>query len=84
MATKEIHLEKHIWEGWRVIDFINELKPSLDALYSQFVSDPHNGYLREIFKSKANLRKWCKDHQPYYKKRIPEVANYFIQRYKIK
>lgn len=27
-----INYDKHIWEGWEVIDFINELKPQLDMI----------------------------------------------------
>ena len=27
-----INYDKHIWEGWKVIDFINELKPQLDMI----------------------------------------------------
>lgn len=29
-----INYDKEIWEGWKVIDFINELKPQLDAIMS--------------------------------------------------
>jgi len=32
------------------------------------------------FKSKAQLKTWVKDHQPYYKKHIPEVYNYFLKK----
>lgn len=85
MATsKPIDFNKHIWEGWRVIDFINELQPTLDELYRRHVADPSNEYIGQPFKSKASLREWCKENQPYVKKRIPEVSNYFIQRYNIK
>ena len=80
MAKKSIDLTKHIWEGWRVIDFINELEPTLDYMYQN-----HRSWGRsEPFMTKAQIREWCKDNQPYYKKRIPEVTNYFIQKYNIK
>lgn len=81
-TTKTIDLDKHIWEGWRVGDFINELQPMLDQMYEN-----HKWYnygSDEPFMTKEQIREWCKDNQPYYKKRIPEVANYFIKRYNIK
>ena len=77
-----INLDKHIWEGWTVRDFIEELQPTLDYMYQN-----HRSWHccdNEPFMTKAQMREWCKDHQPYYKKRIPEVANYFIQRYNLK
>lgn len=58
----KIDLNKHIWEGWRVTDFINHLEP-----YIKYQS----------FSNKEELKKWCMDNQPYYKKYIPEVVEYF-------
>lgn len=55
--------EKHIWEGWTVGDFIDEIEPSFN---------PNN------FKSKQQLKDWVKSEQPYYKKHIPEVYKYFL------
>ena len=75
MAT--INLEKHIWEGWRVIDFINELEPILDNIMKNYFGE-------RIIKNKTDLKKWCIENQPYYKKYIPEVVNYFVEKYKIK
>lgn len=54
---------KHIWEGWTVGDFINELEQLFDW--------------HQPFTDKAQLKQWCKDNQPYYKKHIPDVYNYF-------
>jgi hypothetical protein len=72
-----INLEKHIWEGWRVLDFINELEPTLDNIMKN--------YFRErIIKNKTDLKKWCMENQPYYKKYIPEVVNYFANKYNLK
>lgn len=56
---------RHIWEGWTVQDFIDELE-----LIFQY----------QTFKTKEDVKKWCKSEQPYYKKHIPEVANYFIKK----
>ena len=57
--------DKHIWEGWYVSDFIEELE----------VTFPY-----QTFKTKAEVREWCKSEQPYYKKHIPQVANHFIKK----
>lgn len=54
--------DKHIWEGWTVGDFIDELE----------VTFPYQN-----FKSKEDVKKWCMNEQPYYKKNIPEVTKYF-------
>lgn len=54
--------DRHIWEGWTVQDFIDELE----------VTFPY-----QTFKTKEQVKDWCKSEQPYYKKHIPEVYNYF-------
>ena len=36
--------------------------------------------LNTKFKDKSDLKKWVKDNQPYYKKHIPEVYNYFLKK----
>ncbi len=56
---------KHIWEGWTVQDFINELEITFEF---------------QTFETKKDVRDWCKSEQPYYKKHIPEVANHFIKK----
>lgn len=56
---------KHIWEGWTVQDFINELELTFN--YQKFTT-------------KDQLKNWCKSEQPYYKKHIPEVYNYFLKK----
>ncbi len=56
---------KHIWEGWTVGDFIDELELT---------------YKYQTFKSKSELKKWVKSEQPYYKRHIPEVYNYFLNK----
>lgn len=70
-------LNKHIWEGWVVQDFINDLEPSFIMIMS-------GGSWQKAFKTKEDVKKWCMDNQPYYKKHIPEVVNYFCDKYKIK
>lgn len=67
-----VNLNKHIWEGWTVGDFINELEPMFDTIQSNA-----RGFGRSAFDTKEDLKNWCKSEQPYYKKHIPEVFNYF-------
>lgn len=66
--------DRHIWEGWTVKSFIDELETQFnmiqagDSWMKPFKND-ENGH--------ARLKEWCKNNQPYYKKHIPEVYNYF-------
>lgn len=72
-----MNLSKHIWEGWTVQDFIDELQPQFDQIRD-------NSYqFGTSFMNDAEIKKWCMDNQPYYKKHIPEVYNYFRQRAKL-
>ena len=63
---------RHIWEGWTAQDFINELQPMFD----QIVSNARE-LGRKPFGSNMELRHWCMDNQPYFKKYIPEVYLHF-------
>lgn len=63
-------LNKHIWEGWTVQDFINELEWLFDRIMSG------QSHIKPIKDSKE-LKEWLKSNQPYYKKHIPEVYKYF-------
>ena len=62
--------DKHIWEGWTVGDFIDDIEVTFNyrSKYSNF------------WKSKEDLKKWIISEQPYYKKHIPEVYNYFLKK----
>lgn len=71
-----MNLEKHIWEGWRVQDFINELEPIFQMI-------KNNQSWRKPFNNYEDLKIWCMENQPYYKKHIPEVFNYFKQKVKL-
>jgi hypothetical protein len=73
----KINFDKHIWEGWTVRDFIVELVP----LFEQVVSNRYE-FSTPQFKTKEELKKWCMDNQPYYKKHIPEVVEYFWNKIK--
>lgn len=70
----KIDLDKHIWEGWRVIDFIEELKPQIDMIIAK-----RRMFDVKPFDDKKELKKWLKDNQPYYKKHIADVYNYFVK-----
>lgn len=61
---------KHVWEGWTVQDFIDDLEP-------QFNQIMNNGSWQKPFISEEQLKRWCIGNQPYYKKHIPEVFKYF-------
>jgi len=66
-------LQRHIWEGWTVQDFIDELEPSFNMIMNS------QSYL-DKFKTKDELKNWLKDNQPYYKKHIQEVYKYFLKK----
>ncbi len=69
----KINRDKHIWEGWTVGAFIDDLEPSFNQIInSQSWQKP--------FETKDELKKWCMDNQPYYKKYIPDVVNYFYSK----
>jgi hypothetical protein len=68
--TKELtqaQLDKHIWEGWTVQEFIDDLEIMFD-------------YAKSALKTKEQVKKWCMENQPYYKKHIPEVVQYFCNK----
>ena len=72
-----IDLQKHIWEGWTVGDFVERLTPELDHIMS-------GRSWRRPFTSKQELAVWCRENQPYYKKHIPGVVAYFARRYRLR
>lgn len=72
-----MNYQKHIWEGWTVQDFINELEVPLKLIMSG------QSFIKP-FKQKSELKKWCINNQPHYKKYIPEVVIHFCNLYNIK
>ena len=56
---------RHIWEGWTVQDFINEIEVIFNSW--PYIEDP------------KKLKDEIKGAQPYYKKHIPEVYKHFKQ-----
>ena len=65
-----MNLQRHVWEGWSPQMFIDDLEPMFNRIMA---GNSHN----KPFTSKEDLKKWCMENQPYYKKHIPEVFNYF-------
>lgn len=72
-----INFNRHIWEGWTVQDFIDELEPQVSQIMT-------GGSWVEPFTTKSELETWCTHNQPSYKKRIPEVGAYFASIYNLK
>lgn len=72
--SMSININKEIWEGWTVGDFIEELEPLAGMVMS-------GASWNKPFINKKELAEWCKDNQPYYKKSIPEVNEYFAIKY---
>ena len=71
------NLQREVWEGWTVQNFIDDLSPMIEMImnYESFI---------EPFKTKKELAAFCKENQPYYKKSIPEVNAYFAEKYGLK
>jgi hypothetical protein len=70
-----MNLDRHVWEGWTVQSFIDDLEP----LFNQIMDG--NSW-QKPFASKEEIKKWCMNEQPYYKKYIPEVVKYFSEKQK--
>jgi len=66
------NLKKHIWEGWTVGNFIEEINPTFEMMIKQ--------NRVKHFEDNSSLKKWIKQEQPYYKKHIPEVYKYFLNK----
>ena len=68
------NLTREVWEGWTVLDFINELSEVVDMVMmgESFI---------EPFTTKDELTAFIVENQPYYKKSIPEVNEYFANKY---
>jgi len=65
-----VNMNKHIWEGWTVGSFIDELEPQFDMIN-------RGQSWQKPFTTRDEVKRWAMDNQPYYKKYIPEVVDYF-------
>jgi len=77
---KLLDLDRHIWEGWYVSDFIRELEPLIEIEQLPYATSQK---LRSI-ETRQELTEWCMNNQPYFKGYIPEVVNYFAEKLNIK
>ena len=71
------NLQRVIWEGWTVQNFIDELEPQIDMIM-------RGESWQAPFETEAELAKYTKENQPYYKKTIPAVNGYFAKKYGLK
>lgn len=76
--AEKYQFNKHIWEGWTVGDFINELEPSLDNIMDFSES---RAYCEPRLKSKAEIKDWVRYNLPYTTKALNEVTKYFVDKY---
>lgn len=70
------NLDRNVWEGWTPRMFIEELEPEIAQIMA-------GNSFRKI-RTREELKLYCIDNQPYYKKYIPEVVDYFAKKYKLK
>ena len=75
--AKQINLNKHIWEGWLVKDFIERLQDEIHMIQSGQSWKPR-------MTTRSEVKAYCMDNQPYCKKHIPDVVEYFCQKYNVK
>lgn len=73
---KKIDYSKHIWEGWTVQAFIDELQPVFDMIMT-------GKSWQDKLETRQQVKKWCMENQPYYKKYVPEVVDHFCLQYQI-
>ena len=71
-----IDLQREVWEGWTVQDFIDKLSDTIEMIMS------NKSYIKP-FKTKADMAKFIRENQPYYKKSIREVNDYFAKKYSL-
>ena len=74
---KNINYNKEVWEGWLVKDFIEALEDDISYIMADTSIIPP-------FRNKDELKKYCMENQPYYKRYIPEVIEHFANKYNIK
>ncbi|MEX0597118.1 MAG: hypothetical protein WD512_11515 [Candidatus Paceibacterota bacterium] len=71
------NLDRNVYEGWTPRAFIEELEPTLTMVQG-------GQSWQKPLQTKEELKAWCKDNQPYYKKHVPEVVNHFAKQYGLK
>lgn len=71
------NLLRNVWEGWRPIDFIKVLSDEICMIMSG------RSWMKP-FITEQEMIAYIKEHQPYYKKSIPEVNDYFVNLYDLR
>jgi hypothetical protein len=70
-----MNLQRNVYEGWTPQMFIDELEVLFNMIQN------NQSWMPKFTKDDTKrLKQWCIDTQPYYKKHVPEVFNYFKQR----
>lgn len=78
MDSKDIrNPNREIYEGWTVSQYIRELYPMAEMIKRG------ESWMKPPTTADA-VKKWCMDNQPYYKKNIPEVTEYFVKFFEVK
>lgn len=67
-------IQRIVWEGWTVKDFIDYIEPELDMIM-------HGEAIKKPIRTKNEMADYTAYIQPYYKKVIPEVVEYFAKKY---
>lgn len=75
----DINYNKEIWEGWTIKHFIEYLEP----MFVMEIQKDERRFNHRL-STKEDVKKWCMNNQPYYKKVIPEVVQYFVENYNFK
>lgn len=68
------NLNRDVWDGWTPQKFIDALDLEIHTIMSGM------SWI-EPFTTKDEMAIYIRQHQPYYKKPIPEVNNYFAKLY---
>lgn len=67
-------LNRDVWDGWIPQKFIDALDLEIHTIMSGM------SWIKP-FTTKDEMAIYIRQHQPYYKKPIPEVNNYFAKLY---
>ncbi|MEG2332810.1 MAG: hypothetical protein RSB62_11000 [Bacteroides sp.] len=67
-------MNREVWEGWTPQDFV-------DDLYTEIHMIMNGQSWRKPFTTKDEMVEYIREHQPHYKKSIPEVNDYFANLY---
>lgn len=70
------NLQRVVWEGWTPQTFIDALSDEIAMIMS-------GESWRKPFNTKEEMVAYIVDNQPYYKKPIPEVNEYFVKLYSL-